>query len=137
MTKWTFPSKKSFEKEYKIEVEIKGNDFFESLEQFMSAVDCSEVITVDGLTDAGIEYRSHTKTQSQLLNLIRGYRSYPQYRNEATLQNLYDRIRSGQEMDMPIILEFRDGSLRILSGNTRADVAMQIDGEYQAVKITI
>jgi hypothetical protein len=58
--------------------------------------------------------------------LIRGYRSYPKFRNEDTVQNLYDRISSGRPMTMPLVVRFADGQMRVLAGNTRMDVAFQL-----------
>jgi hypothetical protein len=63
-----------------------------------------------------------------LLNLIRSYRSYPEFRNEQTIDNLYSLIGRDMPMTMPIVLMFREsGKMRILGGNTRLDVAFQLN----------
>lgn len=137
MTNWVLPDEASLKQEYHVEVVLKGNAYFNSLEEFEAACDNAEVVEVDASLDATIAYRSHTKSHNQLLNLIKSYRSYPEFRNEKTLQNLYDRISGGETMTMPLVLEFGNGSLRVLAGNTRADVAMQIHGSYKALKIKV
>lgn len=134
---WTKPSIENLTQEYQVEVVLKGYHFVDSLESFLSAADKASVVKIDKAIDDMIEYRSHTKSKDALLRLISGYRSYPQYRNESTLQNLYDRIGEGLDMTMPIVLKWKDGSMRILAGNTRADVAMQLIGSYEALIIEI
>lgn len=134
---WIKPSLENLSQEYQVEVVLKGYHFVDSLESFLAAADKAAVVKVSKDLDSTIEYRSHTKSQDALLRLIKGYRSYPQYRNETTLQTLYDRIGAGLDMTMPIVLKHADGTMRILSGNTRADVAMQLIGSYEALVISI
>lgn len=38
---------------------------------------------------------------------------------------------------MPIVLKLPNGSMRIMSGNTRADVATQLTGGYKALLIVV
>ena len=135
--KWIVPNRNYFSKEHHIEMVIKKNTFFKSFEDFMDSVENADVETIDSRKDKAIGYRSRTKSYDDLLSLISDYRSYPKYRNEQTLQNLYDRIRKGSKMNMPIVLEFKDGARRIMSGNTRADIAMQIHGQYKAIIIKV
>ena len=134
---WIKPSTENLAQEYHVEMVLKGHKFFHSKEEFMTAADKAEVVTVTPEIDSEISYRSHTSSHQSLLSLIKGYRSYPEFRNEKTLQNLYDRIGNGETMTMPLVIKKRDGSLRILAGNTRADVAMQLKGSYQALVIAI
>lgn len=134
---WIKPSKENLEQEYHVEMVLKGHKFFNSKEEFMKAAADAEVVTVTKNLDNIIAYRSHTKTQQGLLSLIKSYRSYPEFRNEKTLQNLYDRIGHGESMTMPLVIKKKDGSLRILAGNTRADVAMQLKGSYQALVLSV
>jgi hypothetical protein len=137
MQNWILPDEASLMQEYHVEVVLKGNAYFDSIEEFEAACEDAEVIDVDNALDSKIAYRSRTSSHTQLLNLIKSYRSYPEFRNEKTLQNLYDRISLGETMTMPLVLEFADGSLRVLAGNTRADVAMQLHGSYKALKIKV
>ena len=88
----------------------------------------------------------------ELLNLIKTYRSYPQYRNEDTLNAMKEAMLSGKPMDMPIIVrptaessdyhaekEMKEIALgyrdRILAGNTRMDMAFMHGIEPKALII--
>lgn len=130
---WIKPSLESLKQEFHVEVVLKGNKFFDSEEDFLSAAEQGEVMTLTPETDRQIAYRSRTRSRAQLLNLIRGYRSYPEFRNEKTIDNLYNRIGSNQEMTMPIVIRFPNGSMRVLAGNTRLDVAFQLGREPQVL----
>lgn len=134
---WIKPSEENLAQEYHVEVVLKGHRFVSSKEQFIEIASKAQVMLIDDQIDRTIAYRSHTKSQNQLLSLIKGYRSYPEFRNEKTLQNLYDRIGNDKDMTMPLIIRRKDGSMRILAGNTRADVAMQLKGEYQALILDV
>ncbi len=125
-TNWVEPSIDSLKKEFKIEHELKGHDFFDSEEDFLEAARKAKVVTITPSEDTRIAYRSGTESKEELLNLIKSYRSYPKYRNEETLENMYNRLKTNQPMDMPIVLEFGDGQRRIFAGNTRMDIAYQL-----------
>lgn len=123
---WSIPNKKQLEQEYHIEQELKGNEFWEDKTAFLNAVDNASIETITPDEDYDIDYRSHTTSKKELINLIKGYRSYPQYRNEETIENLYNRFRKNLEIDLPIVIQFSDGSYRVFSGNTRMDIAFQL-----------
>ena len=125
-TSWVNPSVDSLKKEFKIEHEMKGHDFFDSEEEFLEAALKAQVVTITPSEDARIAYRSRTESKEELLSLIKGYRSYPKYRNEETLENLYTRFQENEPMDMPIVIEFESGQRRIFGGNTRMDIAFQL-----------
>jgi hypothetical protein len=55
--------------------------------------------------------------------MIRRYRSYPEFRNEGTVQAIYDGFNNNSEMVLPIVIEYADGEREIFSGNTRMDIA--------------
>jgi hypothetical protein len=59
--------------------------------------------------------------------MIRRYRSYPEFRNEGTVQAIYDGFNNNSPMVLPIVIEYADGEREIFSGNTRMDVAYQLD----------
>lgn len=128
---WVRPSEKDLEHEYKIEYLIKplkdmtGNAF-PTLDSFLKAAKNGKVISVSKNEDNKIQYRSHTKSKEELIRLIKGYASYPQYRNEKTIEALYSAFLNNGEMTMPIVLEFKNGSRRIMGGNTRMDVAQHL-----------
>jgi len=125
-TNWVKPSIDSLKKEFKIEHELKGHDFFDSEEEFLEAARKAQVVTITPNEDARIAYRSGTESKEELLSLIKGYRSYPKYRNEETLENLYTRFEQNEPMDMPIVIEFSNGRKRVFAGNTRMDIAFQL-----------
>ena len=126
MATWIKPTEENLKHEFKVEIQLKGNDFFDSYDQFKVQADKAAVVELTRDIDRKISYRSRTSSKQQLINLIRSYRSYPEFRNEQTIENLYDRIGAGETMTMPIVLKFKDGSMRVLGGNTRLDVAFQL-----------
>ncbi len=134
---WKMPSTDKLKLEYKIEDVMKGNHFFDSEDNFLSAVQQAEIITVSSSEDANIGYRSGTGSKEELLSLIRGYRSYPEFRNEKTIEAIYDGFKNNSPMDYPIVVQFKSGKRRVFSGNTRMDIAFQlgIDPKVLLVKI--
>jgi hypothetical protein len=135
---WAKPSEADLKHEYFVEIELKGNNFFESEEAFLQAASEGNVLELDGYTDAAIRYRSHTRSKAQLLRLIKSYRSYPEFRNEDTIDNLYERIGRDMPMTMPIVLMFKEsGEMRVLGGNTRLDVAFQLNKTPKVLVVQI
>jgi hypothetical protein len=122
---WRMPSLSQLKQEFKIEQEMKGNEFWENEEDFLNSVKNGKIITITPSEDQSIDYRSGTESYDELLDLIKSYRSYPEFRNEKTLQSIYDGFKNNLPMDLPIVIEFEDGSRRVFSGNTRMDIAFQ------------
>ncbi len=128
---WQRPDENEIAKEWQLEYVNKelsaycagAYDYFP---HFKEAIEKAEIVEITKDRDWKIGYRSHTTTKEQLINLIKNYRSYPIYRNEQTIQNLYDRFENNEPMDMPIVLRFPNGHERIMGGNTRMDVAFQL-----------
>jgi hypothetical protein len=123
---WKLPSLEQLMFEFKVEHTLKGNDFWNSEEDFLEAIENAEVISISKEEDRNISYRSRTRSKEDLLSLIRGYRSYPQYRNEKTIEKIYEGFMENKPMDLPIVIEFANGRRRIFSGNTRLDIAFQL-----------
>jgi hypothetical protein len=123
---WKIPSSSQLKQEFKIEQEMKGNEFWEDEEAFLNAVKNGKIVTVTPSEDQDIDYRSGTESYEELLGLIKSYRSYPEFRNEKTLQSIYDGFKNNSPMDLPIIIEDDNGYRRIFSGNTRMDIAFQL-----------
>ena len=123
---WRMPSLSQLKQEFKIEQEMKGNEFWEDEKDFLQAVKNGKIITITPSEDQNIDYRSGTESYEELLDLIKSYRSYPEFRNEQTLKSIYDGFKNNQTMDYPIVIEDKDGSRRIFSGNTRMDIAFQL-----------
>ena len=129
--KWIFPRPQNLEQEYKVEyklhiIKMIGN-IFPTFQDFEKACKTGKPFTITPELDSRIANRSHTQSKEELLGMIRTFRSYPEFRNEKTVQNLYDRMSSGGELDMPILLKKRNTSrVLVMSGNTRMDVAFQM-----------
>jgi hypothetical protein len=139
---WVRPKDKDLELEYKIEYEIKPlktmtNNAFPTADSFKKAAKAAKVIKLTSSVDSKIAYRSRTRTKEQILNLIRGYASYPQFRNEKTIDAIYKAFEDNNPMTMPIVLKMPDGSMRIMGGNTRADIAIQMGIVPEAILIEV
>lgn len=129
---WIRPDDASIRKEYQIEykkhlVHALPKDIFPTEDAFLKAVKASPTVTVTPSVDRQISNRSRTPNMESLLDLIKGYRSYPQFRNEKTLKDLEKRIVDGKPTDMPIVVKFPNRGMRIFSGNTRMDIAFMHD----------
>jgi hypothetical protein len=141
-TNWVKPSKEDLALEYKIEYEIKplksmtGNAF-PTLQSFLSAVDDAKILKVTPAIDSKIGYRSRTRSKEALLSLIRGYASYPQFRNEKTIEAIYDGFRDNKPMKMPLVLQMGPSSMRIMGGNTRMDVAIHLGITPQVLLVKV
>ena len=123
---WRMPSLSKLKQEFKIEQEMKGNEFWEDEEDFLNAIENGNIVTITPSEDQDIDYRSGTESYDELLDLIKSYRSYPEFRNEETLKAIYDGFKNNQSMDYPIVIEDKDGYRRVFSGNTRMDIAFQL-----------
>ena len=123
---WKMPSLSSLKQEFKIEQEMKDNKYWKDEGDFLNAIKNGKIVTITPSEDQSIDYRSRTESYEELLDLIQSYKSYPQFRNEETINAIYDGFKNNQSMDLPIVIEDKDGSRRIFSGNTRMDVAFQL-----------
>lgn len=123
---WIVPDASVLAREFKVEHELKGLHYFKNLNDFLNAVKGGKIISVDNNLDKKILRRSRTSTFDSLFRLISTYRSYPEFRNEKTLQAIYDGFKANKPMEMPIILNLPNNKLSIFSGNTRMDVAFQL-----------
>jgi hypothetical protein len=139
---WVRPSSEDIALEYKIEYQIKPlkrmtGDAFPTLQSFASAVSKAKILKVTDDIDRKISYRSHTKSKEALLSLIRGYASYPEFRNEKTIEAIYDGFKENKPMKMPIVLQFPDRTMRIMGGNTRMDVAKHLGITPQVLLVQV
>jgi hypothetical protein len=126
--KWVKPTDKDLELEYKIEYDIKPlkgltNNAFPTVDDFKKAAKAGRVMEVTPQIDRKIAYRSRTGSRNEIISLIKGYASYPEFRNEKTIDNIYKAFENNTPMTMPIVLEMPDGSMRVMGGNTRMDIA--------------
>lgn len=126
MANWIQPRSSDIEQEYNVEykhhLEPEYGDFWPTLADFKKAIAKAKVVTVTRSMDDKIQNRSGTQSFKELLSLIKGYASYPKYRNEKTLKALEQRIADGEPVSMPIVLRFASGAMRIMGGNTRMDI---------------
>ena len=125
---WVRPSDASIRKEYQIEylkhlIHELPRNIFPNEAGFVKAVKAAPEMVVTAAIDSRIENRSNTSDMEELLDLISGYRSFPKFRNADTLKVLEKRIAAKQPVDMPIVVKFPGGRMRILAGNTRMDIA--------------
>lgn len=139
---WIKPTDDNLQQEYKVEYQLKpgirnalGGNVWPTFDSFKDSIDNGTVVKFDNSKDLSVGNRSRTVDKEDLLNLISGYASYPEFRNEKTVENLYNRIKANKPLHMPIVVKMPNGRLRIMSGNTRADVAMQLVGSYTAIVI--
>ena len=120
------PTLSQLKQEFDVEQNKKGNNFWKDENSFLEAIKKAKVVEITSSEDRSIKYRSGTTSKKELLNLIKGYQSYPKYRNEDTLESIYQGFKTNQPMDFPIVIEFKNKSRRVFSGNTRMDAAFHL-----------
>lgn len=125
---WVAPSDDSLRQEHRVEYRKHlaprlNRDIFPTEEVFIRAVRASRTMVVTSSIDSTIGNRSHSRSMDSLLSLIKGYRSYPKFRNEKTLAALEEKIVGGKPVDMPIVVKFPNGRMEVFAGNTRMDIA--------------
>jgi hypothetical protein len=125
---WVKPSDASIRKEYQIEylkhlIHELPRNIFPTEAEFVKAVKAAPAVEINNSVDRKIYNRSRTQNMEDLLDLIAGYRSFPKFRNEDTLKALEKLIKAGKPVDMPIVVKFPKGDMRVLAGNTRMDIA--------------
>lgn len=122
---WVMPSLEDLKREFMVEHEFKGLDYFESEEDFIEACLNSDIQEITPNDDYNIGNRSHTQSYDEIISMIRYYASYPQYRNEQTVKDIYQGFENNSPMVYPIVFD-EDGDLFVFSGNTRMDIAFQL-----------
>jgi len=133
---WKVPSEDKLKQEFQREHESKGNDFFDSEQNFLEAVKNADIITVTDEDDKLIDYRSRTTDKEDLLDLISTYRSWKQgFRTKETFNAIYDGFMNNLPMELPIVIEFADGERRVFSGNTRMDAAFHLGIEPKVLLV--
>lgn len=134
---WVKPDLDTLKREFRVEHEYKNQNWFKNVDEFIKAVDNAEVVTITPSIDSNIEYRSKTKSYSDLINLLSTYNSWGRYRTEDTTKHLYNSLKNNKELDMPIVLRWPNGKMRIFSGNTRMDVAFQLGINPQVLMVDL
>jgi len=123
---WITPSIPTLQREFNVEQVLKNQNFFPNENSFLNAVKNATVQEITPEIDATIGYRSGTTTKEDLIALSKTYGSWPKYRNEETINSIYDGLSLGKDMEMPMVLQFPNGNKRVFSGNTRMDAARQL-----------
>lgn len=139
-TNWKKLTPEQIALEYKVEYQIKPlakTGWFPTLKDFQKAINSATVISLTPSVDRKIANRSHTKSKEQIISLIKGYASYPEFRNEKTIEAIYDGFKNNSAMTYPLVLKLPDGSMRIFAGNTRADIAVQLGIVPKALLIEV
>ncbi len=122
---WIMPSIEDLKREFMVEHEFKGLGYFETEEDFMDACLDSNIEDITHEDDLSIGNRSRTESYEQVISMIKHYASYPQYRNEKTVRDIYNGFENNRPMVCPIV--FDDGGERfVFAGNTRMDIAFQL-----------
>ena len=116
---WRALTDKEIRQEYEWEypkVEPVFGDIFPTADDFVTAAKQGKIVTLTKSRDRQIAYRSHSDDLAELKEMVESYR-FPRD---------VDRIVEGYEnnaaIPYPIVLD-KNGSWRIMSGNTRLDTA--------------
>lgn len=140
---WVMPKDDVIAREYKVEYELKGlgrmyGDPFPTAQDFVKAAKAAKHVNITRSQDRSVEYRSGvSSSREQMVSLLKSYRSWPEFRNDKTVDAIYDGFTNNRPMEMPIIIK-RGSSMRIFSGNTRIDVAFQLGvPSYKAIVIEV
>lgn len=123
---WVMPSEDDLRREFEVEQVKKGQRFWDDYESFRVRCKEAKIIPISKSVDSQIEYRSGTRDKEALIRLISTYKSYPKYRNETTVEAIYDGFKNNSKMTLPIVIKRKNGSMRIFSGNTRLDAAYHL-----------
>jgi hypothetical protein len=123
---WVIPSLTQLKLEFKVEHELKNYKYWNNESEFIDAVKNGEIVSITSSQDDNIYNRSQTETYDELIDLISSYGSYPEFRNEKTVKDIYEGFKNNKPMNLPIIIELKNGKRRIMSGNTRMDIAFQL-----------
>lgn len=134
---WKIPSEDKLRLEFRVEQELKRRNFFKDYEDFKQKIQDADIVEVTPEMDNSIGYRSQTQNQDELIDLISTYASYPEFRNEKTVQAIYDGFEQNKPMDYPIVLKLPNGGMRVFSGNTRMDVAFHVGINPKVLMVTL
>jgi hypothetical protein len=129
-TNWIWPDNESLGLEWKVEWEMKGLEDYYSGISFPNAESFITAIKKYGFTQSfnksefsKINYATVLPDKQSIMRMISSYRSYPKYRNEQTVDAIFQGFSENKPMKMPIVLKFQN-DYRILSGNTRANISL-------------
>lgn len=137
---WVMPDTAALQLEYKVEymnhLVYDIGDVWPAEEDFLQAANNANVVELTQAMDSELGNRSQTVNMDQLLRLVSSYRSWPEFRNTGTVQDIIEGFKEDQPMKMPIVVEY-DGYKQIMSGNTRLDIAFMMKVTPQVLWIKI
>lgn len=137
---WVENSIADLQLEYKVEYKNHTihsmGDIWPTFEDFQQAYILGKTISVDWAAVGKIARATTYKSPEALLDMIKGYRSYPEFCNEQTFQAIIDGIESGAEMKLPIVLN-SNGRLIMFSGNTRTNLSLILTGEAKVKVVDV
>lgn len=132
-SQWAPASREYLKKEYDIEVRKKGLDHLISEEDFINQGMAQKASPIKDAMN--LEYRTINPTRESIIDQSKYYASWPEFRNEQTIDNIYQGFNSGSAMDPIIIMNLPDGGRKIIAGNTRLNVAEQLGITPHAITI--
>jgi hypothetical protein len=130
---WNNATEQYLKKEYDIEIRKKGLSNLISEEEFINQGAQQSVAPIENATD--LAYRTVNPTRQSIIDQSKNYASWPQYRNEQTIDDIYKGFETGKAMDPIIVMEMPNGTQRIVSGNTRLNIAEQLGIKPSGVTI--
>jgi hypothetical protein len=134
---WVDNSTADLQQEYNVEYQYHvrhwAGDIWPTFEDFEDAYRAGQTISLSNTS--GISGATMMPVED-LLDMVKGYRSWPQYRNDKTFQDIIDGIHNGSPMKLPIVLE-KNGRRTIMSGNTRLNLALVLTGSGKAKVVQI
>lgn len=142
LNNWVVPSEEKLRQEYRVEYQLKGlgnllGNPFPTVGDFLKAIKNPHTELIDSEKDKRIAYRSRCTDMETLRALVSSYRSWPEFRNDKTLNAIVEGFTQNHKMEMPIVLERDNGSRRIFSGNTRMDIAYMLKVTPQVIILRI
>tara|TARA_R100000908_G_C3756592_1_gene151379 strand:+ start:3361 stop:9717 length:6357 start_codon:yes stop_codon:yes gene_type:complete len=132
-TNWTKPTKDYLKKEYDIEIRKKGLTDLISEEEFITQGLNAPVQSINNTSS--IRNRTFNKTREEIINQSQNYKSWPEFRNEGTIDDIYTGFKKGNPMKPIILMDQGTDGTRIISGNTRLNVAEQLNKSPFAITL--
>lgn len=98
-----------------------NTDYFNSEENFLKVFrEHGKVMRLPREVDAKVGRRTHCDSVEEVEMMVSTYRSASRRKGVPT--KLAEMMKNGEPLPMPIIIRF-NGSLKVMSGNTRLDIA--------------
>lgn len=122
--------------EYKYHVLYKFGNVFPSFVYFKNLVKKHQKNPVDINLNDNIHNFSRCTSIDKIIELIHTYRSYPEFKNEKTVQDIIEGFLKNKPMKMPILIE-KNEEYHVMSGNTRMNIAFILNIPIKAIIIKL